>query len=50
MDPSVRKMFKVNIEDAAAADEIFKILLWEEGAPRRRLIQTRAKEVQNLDI
>jgi DNA gyrase subunit B len=27
MDPSVRKMFKVNIEDAAAADEIFKILL-----------------------
>jgi DNA gyrase subunit B len=50
MDPKVRKMSKVTIEDATTADEIFKILMWDEVAPRRRFIQTRAKEVQNLDI
>ncbi len=50
MDPSVRKMYKVKIEDAKAADEIFKILMWDEVAPRRRFIQTRAKHVKNLDV
>jgi DNA gyrase subunit B len=50
MDPAVRKMFKVTIEDATAADETFKILMWDEVPPRRRFIQSRAKEVQNLDI
>lgn len=50
MDPSVRKMYKIKIEDAKAADEIFKILMWDEVAPRRRFIQTRAKHVKNLDI
>lgn len=50
MDPSVRKMYKVTIEDAKKADEIFKILMWDEVAPRRRFIQTRAKHVKNLDI
>ena len=50
MDPEVRKMYKVKIEDAKKADDIFKILMWWEVAPRRRFIQGRAKEVQNLDI
>ena len=50
MDPAVRKMYKVRIEDAKAADEIFKILMWDEVAPRRRFIQTRAKHVKNLDV
>jgi len=50
MDPSVRKMYKVTIEDAKKADEIFKILMWDEVAPRRRFIQTKAKHVKNLDI
>jgi DNA gyrase subunit B len=50
MDPQARKMYKVTIEDAALADEIFKILMWWEVAPRRRFIQSRAKEVQNLDV
>jgi DNA gyrase subunit B len=50
MDPKVRKMYKVSIEDAKEADEIFKILMWDEVAPRRKFIQTRAKDVQNLDI
>ncbi len=50
MDPEVRKMYKVTIEDAKKADEIFKVLMWDEVAPRRRFIQTRAKQVKNLDV
>lgn len=50
MDPKVRKMYKVKIEDAKEADEVFKILMWDEVAPRRRFIQSRAKDVQNLDV
>lgn len=50
MDHDNRKMYKVQIEDAQNADEIFKILMWWEVAPRRRFIQSRAKDVQNLDV
>lgn len=50
MDPIQRKMHKVKIDDAKKADEIFKILMWDEVAPRRRFIQTRAKQVKNLDV
>ena len=50
MDPETRKMFKVTIEDAQRADEVFKTLMWWDVAPRRRFIQTRAKEVENLDV
>lgn len=50
MDPSVRKMFRVTVEDATKADEMFKILMWDEVAPRRRFIQSRAKSVKNLDV
>ncbi len=50
MDPNTRKMYKVTVEDAIKADEIFKILMWWEVAPRRRFIQSRAKNVKNLDI
>ncbi len=50
MDPEERKMYKVWIEDAEQADEIFKILMGWEVAPRRRFIQSRAKDVQNLDV
>lgn len=50
MDPTTRKMLRVSIEDAAKADEIFKILMGEEVAPRRRFIQARAKSVKNLDV
>ena len=50
MDPQSRKMYKVTIEDAKKADEIFKILMWWEVAPRRRFIQSRAKNVKNLDV
>ncbi|MFA5917417.1 MAG: DNA topoisomerase (ATP-hydrolyzing) subunit B [Candidatus Gracilibacteria bacterium] len=50
MDPSVRKMFRVTVEDATKADEMFKILMGDEVAPRRRFIQSRAKSVKNLDV
>lgn len=50
MDKDRRKMYKVKIADAEKADEIFKILMWADVAPRKRFIQSRAKNVQNLDI
>ena len=50
MDPIQRKMFRVSIEDAEKADEVFRILMGEDVAPRKHFIQTRAKTVTNLDI
>jgi DNA gyrase subunit B len=50
MDPETRKMMKVTVGDAQKADEMFKILMGDEVAPRRRFIQTKAKHVKNLDI
>lgn len=50
MDPTVRKMYRVGITDAERADETFRMLMGEEVAPRKRFIQTRAKNVTNLDI
>lgn len=50
MDPAVRKMYRITVEDATKADEMFKILMWDEVAPRRRFIQSRAKSVKNLDV
>lgn len=50
MDPTVRKMYRVGITDAERADETFRMLMGEEVAPRKRFIQTRAKNVANLDI
>jgi DNA gyrase subunit B len=50
MDPGVRKMSRVTIEDSEKADEVFKTLMWEDVPPRKRFIQSRAKHVINLDI
>ncbi|PZM80157.1 DNA topoisomerase IV subunit B [Candidatus Gracilibacteria bacterium] len=50
MDPEVRKMYRVSIGDAQKADEIFKILMGGDVAPRRRFIQSKAKDVKNLDV
>ncbi|MDQ5952189.1 MAG: gyrase subunit, partial [Patescibacteria group bacterium] len=50
MDPATRIMKKVNIDDAALADETFDILMGSEVAPRKKFIQTHAKDVSNLDI
>lgn len=50
MDPATRIMKKVTIEDATLADETFDILMGSEVAPRKKFIQTHAKDVSNLDI
>lgn len=50
MNPANRVMKQVTVEDAAKAEEIFDILMGSEVAPRKRFIQTHAKNVKNLDI
>jgi DNA gyrase subunit B len=50
MDPNNRTLLLVNIEDAAEADRTFDMLMGSAVPPRRRFIQTHAKDVKNLDI
>ena len=50
MNPETRIMLKVNIEDAAKADEIFTILMGDKVEPRKEFIEKNAGYVQNLDI
>lgn len=50
MDPSRRTLLQVTVEDAAAADRTFDMLMGSAVPPRRRFIQTHAREVRNLDI
>ncbi|MGD8760033.1 MAG: DNA topoisomerase (ATP-hydrolyzing) subunit B [Anaerolineales bacterium] len=50
MDPTNRTLLQVTIEDAAAADRTFDMLMGAAVPPRRRFIQTHAREVRNLDI
>lgn len=50
MNPETRRMLRVELNDAEEADRIFDILMGNDVEPRKRFIQTHAKNVKNLDI
>ena len=50
MNPETRTLLKITIEEAAAADRTFSILMGGDVEPRRQFIQKNAKYVKNLDI
>ncbi len=50
LNPSCRTMVKVQLTDAAAADEMFRVLMGDKVEPRREFIEKHALDVRNLDV
>ncbi|MDD2376605.1 MAG: DNA topoisomerase (ATP-hydrolyzing) subunit B [Clostridia bacterium] len=50
MNPETRTLLRVELEDAAMADQVFSVLMGENVEPRRQFIEANAKYVKNLDI
>jgi len=50
MNPENRTLLQVTVEDAVEADRTFEMLMGNQVPPRRRFIQTHAKNVRNLDV
>jgi DNA gyrase subunit B len=50
MDPARRMLIKVEVDDAAAADQVFSMLMGDQVEPRRVFIEQNAKDVRFLDV
>jgi DNA gyrase subunit B len=50
MDPEQRTLLQVTMEDAAAADRIFTVLMGEDVGSRKEFIQKNAKDVRLIDV
>ena len=50
LDPTNRTLLQVTMDDAGAADDLFRILMGDKVEPRREFIEKHALEVRNLDV
>jgi DNA gyrase subunit B len=50
MDPTLRTVKRVTVDDAVEADRLFSILMGDQVEPRKEFIEAHAKDVVNLDV